>query len=234
MRTLRLLGAVSLCVWLGAGSAAVGGSIIISEIMYNPNSSESDPNDVEWLELYNNGPGVVDVSGWFIQDEDGQTGGLPAATTIGPFEAVVVFPDTQSVADFQAAWGAGYDLYPVSAWAFPTAGGIQNLSNSPSPTNEILTVRDSGGVVIDEANFDDEGDWPSDSPDGPSIYVLPDFLDATSNDNGLNWARSVVGVDGAYGNVVTGDFGGTDVGSPGRLVPVAKGRPTEAARTTVH
>lgn len=208
-------------VWGAAALVAVvvwpvAAEVIISEIMYNPDSSESLPNDVEWVEVYNTGNTPVDISGWFLQDEDGATGGIVGTAILDPQEAAVIIPDDQTILDFQEAWGTGFDIFPVSNWG---SGGLLGLSNSPSSTNEVLTLRDSDGNLVDEVNYDDEGDWPTDSPDGPSIYLLPGALDSVSNDSGLNWARSEVGVDGAYGNNQTGDFNGFDVGSPGVVIP---------------
>ena len=49
-------------------------SVIISEIMYNPNSNEGSSPDyinlVEWVEIYNNGDTTVDITGWGLMDED--------------------------------------------------------------------------------------------------------------------------------------------------------------------
>jgi len=183
------------------------GDVIISEIMYNPASSEANPVDVEWIEIYNNGLASVDLTGWAVQDEDGTSSAF-GAVSIAAGEAIVIIWDAQTIADFQAAWGAGFQIVPV-------ANNLGGLSNSPSGTNEILQLVDSGSNVIDEVNYDDTGDWPGDVPDGPSIYLLPDFPDASSNDSGLSWASSVDGVDGAYNSTITGDFNATDTGSPG-------------------
>ncbi len=189
----------------------VNTSVIISEIMYNPNSDESLPTDVEWVEIYNTGASDVEIGGWFLQDEDGATSGIAGGAVLPAGTSAVLIPSDQSVAGFQQAWGTGFDVYPLDQWST----GLSNLANSPSSTNEILTLRDAGGAVIDEVNYDDENGWPSDSPDGPSIYLLPGQLSAAANDMGANWSRSVVGTHGAVANVPTAAFNGSDVGSPG-------------------
>ena len=74
---------------------------------------------------------------------------------------------------------------------------------------------------MNSVSYDDEGDWPSDRPDGASIYLPADKLDAELNDDGTNWKLSAKGVDGAKKNRVVGDFNGVDIGSPGE-VPVAE------------
>ncbi|BCW98027.1 MAG: hypothetical protein KatS3mg024_0854 [Armatimonadota bacterium] len=190
------------------------GTVMISEIMYNPNSTEAIPVQTEWIEIYNYGTASVDISGWYISDEDGASSvTIPAGTFISPGEAIVLFPSVITVADFQAAWGTGFTAFPMD---FESLFG---LSNSPSPTNEILVLRDALGNAVDTVNYDDAAPWPLDTPDGPSIHVLPGFLNPIANDNGANWARSQVGVNGAFAVSQTLIFNGNDAGSPGVVVP---------------
>jgi hypothetical protein len=206
----------------GTGSGIAWADVVITEIMYNPNSFEpliSNGNMTEWVEIYNAGSAPVDISGWYLSDEDGSSGGLPPGSMLGPKEAAVIHNEVVSSADFQAAWGTGFQNFGVSNWGLP---GLIGLSNSPSPTNEILTLRNASGQTMDVANYDDDPPWPSDVPDGPSIYVLPrpPCSIGTANDDGANWARSAVGVDLGRANVVVGPFNGNDVGSPGSVVVV--------------
>jgi len=213
-------------------------SVMISEIMYNPLSSEGSSPDyinlVEFVEIYNYGASAVDISGWMLMDEDPvetwlTTGPIPAGTSIAPGEAVVLIPgpDTlggtspgQTVAGFQAAWGtAASQVYPLDNWG----DGLNSLSNSPSATSEILTLVDATGTAVDVVNYDDSyptaNDWPNPYPGGPSIYVNCDALDSVSNDLGINWSLSVVGTDGAIDVTMVGAFDGADIGSPGVVCP---------------
>lgn len=201
-------------------ATADSGQVLISEIMYNPASYEGginpgDPkNQTEWIELYNPTEQAVSLSGWYLQDEDGKTQPLPDSASIGPGEAIVLIPGTQTVADFQEAWGKGFQIFPLKGWA-EGEDSLSNLSNSPSSTNEILTVRDADGELIDEVNYDDEGYWPSDRPHGPSIMLKPNALTNVKNDSGENWARSEPGKHGAKNAKKTEDYSNKDVGSPG-------------------
>ena len=220
MRRIVLLGfAAVMCV----GAIPVIGRVLISEIMYNPDSYEggigkSAPlNQSEWVELYNAGDEAVSLAGFYLQDEDGQTSPLPDSAAIEPGQAIVLIPSTQSVADFRAAWGKGFDVYRLDGWT-GDKDSLSNLANSPSSSNEVLTLRNADEDVIDEVNYDDEGDWPSDSPDGPSITLNPDALTAEKNDTGSNWSRSEKGKLGAKHAKETDDYSKKDVGSPGRVV----------------
>jgi hypothetical protein len=208
---------ISIVMVLSALSAPVpvDAQVLITEIMYNPASSERFPNDVEWVEIYNAGDEAVNVGGCCLADEDGRTAPLPADVKLGPRQALVLVPGMQTPEHFHAAWGPEIVVVPLGQWGLP---GKFNLSNDPSPQNEILTLRDAANTVVDEVNFDDEGDWPSDVPPGPSIYLLPGKLNAQDNDAGTSWARSAAGKDGGRTNRLTGEFDGVDTGSPGVVV----------------
>ena len=84
--------------------AASFGEVIISEIMYNPASKEQpgafapggetqrQPNRVEWVEIYNSSDAAVELAGYKLADEDGETSTLPAGATLLPRQAAVIIP----------------------------------------------------------------------------------------------------------------------------------------------
>lgn len=184
--------------------------VLITEIMYNPASDERPPAQTEWVEIYNPGQAAVSLEGWYLADEDGRTAAIAAGVELSPGEAAVLIPAAQSVEDFRAAWGGQFQVIPLEKWA--------SLANSPSPQNEILTLRRSDDSVADEVNFDDSAPWPKDTPQGPSIYLIPGAIDAAANDEGGNWRRSEAGVHGAYAATQTPEYSDRDIGSPGTVV----------------
>jgi len=218
---------LAVCVAVAPLAAA---QVLITEIMYNPDSYEGtfptkdgpgQPMRTEWVEAHNTGETPVDISGWHLADEDGQTTGVPGGSTIAPGQTIVFIPADCEVKEFQQAWGEGFTVYQLGRWG---REGLNNLGNSPAADKEILELRDAEGEVVDQVNYDDEGDWPRDTPDGPSIYLLPDGFDPAANDLPANWVRSVVGTHGARENKKTEHFSGTDTGSPG-TVPTTVAEP---------
>lgn len=216
------LSAALFTVLMLASATAVSGQVIISEIMYNPASYEggigpdAPPNQTEWVELYNTGEEEVSLAGWYLKDEDGQTDPLPTSAKIGPGEAVVLIPGVQSVTDYREAWGKGFQVFKVKGWA-QGKNPLSNLANSPSPSNEVLTLCNKKDQVVDEVNYDDEDGWPSDSPHGASIVLVPGKIDAASNDSGSSWARSEKGKLGAQHASKTKEYSDKDIGSPGKV-----------------
>ncbi|QQE10614.1 lamin tail domain-containing protein [Planctomycetota bacterium] len=186
--------------------------VIFTELMYNPASKEKVPAKTEWLELYNTGTEPVSLAGYYLADEDGKTEAFPEDLEIKPNQAIVFIPGDQTVEKFKEAWKCDAPVIPVKKW---NNGGMKGLANNPTDTNEILTLCDSSGQVIDRLNYDDNRPWPSDSKQGPSIYLALDKLSSTENDNGENWHKSKLGTNGAINNKITADYDKTDTGSPG-------------------
>lgn len=181
-------------------------NLVITEIMYNPASDESFPGVAEWVEIYNAGAGSVDLAGYKLDDEDSFDWGTLSGTLDPGGIAVVYDADFTDEATFRSEWGV-----PAGALVIGTTWG--GLSNGPSASNEVLVLLDNLGRLVDEANFDDSGDWPSDNGTS-SIALLSTALDKASNDVGTNWFLS-----GAESSNPTGPtFSATDVGSPGEII----------------
>lgn len=181
--------------------------LVISEIMYNPHTSQSG-NSPEWIEIANIGGSTADLEGWLFDDEDeADWGEFPGGTLLEPGQVAVFFDTTFiSEANFRSEWSVPNNALVIGiSWA--------GLADSPSPTNEILELKDNGGSQVDLVNYDDTSPWPSDSTSDSSIY-----LSSLTTDNkvGSNWAKSLIGVNGAINPSGT-SFSTDDVGSPGIL-----------------
>lgn len=178
-------------------------TVTISEIMYNPSSDEPD---AEWVEIVNLGPGSVDISGWWLDDEDtSDWGAIPQGTSpLAVGEIAILHNQSISAATFRDRWSL-----PNEARVIPVRWA--SLANSPSAGNEMLELRDARGGRQDYVNFDDDGViWPADN-NASSIY-LPDVR--RDNDNGNHWSLSTPGIDGAIHP--SGDpFHTADIASPG-------------------
>jgi hypothetical protein len=125
---------------------------------------------------------------------------------IGPQQALIV---TGDAASFDLEWGAGMNRIQVS--------GFPVLANSPSSTNETAAIRNGSGVVQDAVNIDQNfaaasNAWPKiNGDDGQSIFLLPQGLSASGNNDGDNWKPSMWGVYNAQFRTADGE----NHGSPG-------------------
>ncbi len=198
----------------------------------------------EFVEITNISANPVDISGWYLRDEDGYTDVVPNGTVLQPNEAAILYQgdvqdgsvqfiwesNAQAQQAFYDAWGCGYQVIPLRGWSvdidrLPGSNDLANLANGPSEGNEILTLRDASGGLVDLVNFDDDGIvWPFDGTGDPvfeafSIYLLPGSYDGEANDSGFNWAASFVPFDQARNNTVTDIFNasGMTAASPGAV-----------------
>ena len=136
---------------------------VINELHYN---NDINTTFNEFVEIYNPGPGEVDLSGWQL------TGGIEftfEAGTMLPEDGYLVIGERPST--IQA-------IYGVSALG-PYEGGL-------SGEGETIDLVDEMGERIDRVNYDGGPAFPD--PNGASM-TLGGGNDATTNDDGANWCE---------------------------------------------
>ncbi|HNO77622.1 MAG TPA: lamin tail domain-containing protein [Phycisphaerae bacterium] len=201
------------------------GDVVITEIMYNPDSVENNPSEAEWVEIYNNTDSPIDLAGWYLADDVTRSGDFPSYI-LGARSAVVAIPFVADEAEYAEAWGSQY--LHITSNGDTGNGGIagSNLSNG----GESLRIVKPGGAtaLVTDAVFFKSGfvdpQWPRLSPDGPSIYMLPSGpYEALANDDPFAWDKSINGSDGAALVELTTLYNGDDIGSPGYLHGIFQG-----------
>jgi hypothetical protein len=168
---MRLVMALATVILLAAGAALAANELIVSEIMYN--SVES--TDVEWIEFYNNSGAPLDLTGWWVVDDD------PAGHSHIPLSGVVPTGGIMVLAGTEALFTAKYpgvtNLFPVF---FQTYAVEWSLGNSGDSVN----VFNASDELVFTVTFDDAAPWPT-APDGtgPSLLLATndcaDFSSAT-------------------------------------------------------
>jgi len=146
-------------------STSLRADIIINEIHFDP---EPNTEEVEFIELHNNGASAEDVSGW--QFTAGIAFTLPSNTSIAAGGYLVICENPTA---FQAKFG-GSALGP---W-------IGKLSNN----GETLTLKNPLGITIDTVDYGIGFPWPLGSRGtGSSMELIDPSLD---NDLGGSWRTS--------------------------------------------
>ena len=196
------------------GSIAGPPQLVITEIMYNPSSSE---DNWEWVEVYNSGATSVDMTGFVIDDSNSvshSAANISGGTIPAGQSAILFNADDVDAVDFLAAWGS-VDLIPVSNWS---AMALNNGGDTVGIWSDFASYsgdHQSQLNVIDNVNFDDSSPWPVD--DGSASIYLTDLT--ADNDNGANWALSTDGgvtpLYTGYTSTSEGGNSGNDVASPG-------------------
>jgi hypothetical protein len=151
--------------------------IIITEIMYNTPST-----DDEWIELYNNNGASIDISNWTIEYNSGTIFTFPGSTTITDGDYITI-----------ALGSNGDGTYNNDNPFTPDFSSVADPIASTSDTNTLgntsgtITVKNSGGITIDEVAYDD-GDASSTDGSGPSYEIIDVTLDNSATNS--NWQAS--------------------------------------------
>ncbi len=141
--------------------------LVISKIHYHPMDWWGiDGERLEFIEITNNGPNEVDLTGIYFR-ELGISYGFPNGSSIAPFEAILLCSDS-------IAFVERYEMTPFGQYT-------RHLSNK----DENLVLADAWGNIIDEVHYFDDDPWPWQA-DGEGPYLELKDLDS---DNSLaeNW-----------------------------------------------
>ncbi|RME05915.1 MAG: lamin tail domain-containing protein [Deltaproteobacteria bacterium] len=176
----------------GEGDACEApGSVVINEIMYNPQTAVDTVG--EWIELHNTGGLPIDITGWQIRDS--LTINL---TTIGSEENPAII-DCKGF--FLLARNSVPDVnggLPEVDWVFDFA-----LNNDVGDSVVLFKPGQGEPILVDRVDYNDDESWPfclDPDPDldrGLSIELADPMLD---NNDGANWHC-------ASENYGAGDFG---------------------------
>ena len=179
--------------------------VSISEILYD-NRGE----DIEWVELHNTGSAPIDISGWYLTDDDvypAQGEGkvlFPQGTILGASEYVIV-----------NIWGRP----DFNSWLFPPSVRIitpivlETGALSNGGDNLALYDAANGGALVDGSLF---ADFPDLCTGGESLEKIDgDFPWGNSERILYNFRKAVVQFGFTTGTGSTGNPL-SEKGSPGR------------------
>ncbi|MEM8485273.1 MAG: lamin tail domain-containing protein [Bacteroidota bacterium] len=203
-------------------SVASAPVLMFSEIFYDTPGTDADE---EWVELYNNGTGAVDLAGWSLVDNngDGFTYTFPESHVM---QAGTYFTVANDANAFVALYGYGADLYD----------NIPPLNNS----GDALLLRNPADEVMDEVAWEGGASkgvpalWNSDlEPNarrGESLVRASFALDTDSFEDWIiatgNGSPQVQGTGVEFHTV------GTDTGLPQRVASLDQNYPNPVANQT--
>lgn len=151
------LGSFSAC------SSPAGPPLVISKIMFHPDTSVEFPesDEQEFIEITNNSNQTADLTGVYFAGT-GLVYQFPPGFKIGPDSQVIL---AANVAVFRSKYGF-----------FPDGRFSRHLSNK----GQDLVLCDGFGDVIDHVNYSDTVPWPE--ADGNGYYLRLNNLDSDNND----------------------------------------------------
>lgn len=210
-----------LLVVVAVSSLAAAPKPVITEIMYDPASPESEDRQTEWVEIYNAGDAPANLQGW--QLTSGTTADPHAARQKYVFRRdVTIPPHAYLVVGVGSA--SSYDGYGL-----PTFGVYCDEARYAWFTNggDSVALRDAKKNVIDEVVYANESPWPIVRNGGSIQFVCPPGEDPQkANDDGKNWVAS--GASNAQ------EFKGHGRGTPGappKVAPTTQSVADSAAAT---
>jgi hypothetical protein len=202
-----------------AGPALPG--LRITEVMYDPASPESD---WEWVEVYNNTGAAINFAAQkhVLHDDDGAdftAANIDEGSLAQGAVGVLFNASANSLANMQAAWGAGINFIPVKTWSQSLSNEGDTVAIWSSIENYNLDTAGSGRSTAHAAAvvaYDDTAPWPINN-NRSSIFV--GALNANPATGG-SWTRSDPedSLASPTASPVIGtliDHPGGDVGSPG-------------------
>ncbi len=147
--------------------------LVISKIHYHPNSDTFDEDDLEFIEITNNGTTVIDLTGVYF----GGTGlvyQFPIGAAITAGQRIMLANDADT---FEKV----YRIPPFGEFS-------RNLSNS----GRSIELLDAWGYRIDYVNYTDDEPWPTEADGEGSFLELPNLT--SDNNQAQNWIASPIGL----------------------------------------
>jgi len=140
-------------------AATVSGDVVINEFLASNDTTMADQDGEfdDWIELYNTGSETVDLSGYFLSDDDDEPGAwsFPEGTTIDPDGYLIIWADGDEDQDGLHA-------------SFKLSGGGESV---------IFSDRDT--IVLDKVVYSDQEDDVSFGrfPNGTGVFqfMMPTF-----------------------------------------------------------
>jgi len=148
------------------------GELVITEIMQNPNTIGD--SDGEYFEIYNASGTAVDLMSFVIRDNDF---------------------DAHTIASSVVIPAGGYALLARNADDAQNGGlgAAYEYDNFFLGNSGDEVILECNGTIIDAVAYDGGPNFPD--PNGASMNLDPNALDAASNDNGENWCESTSSYD---------------------------------------
>jgi|GEM_PF-1861598 len=164
-------------------AAADTAILVISEIMYNP--PESGTDSLEYIEIYNSGTSVADLTGYMLGGVNYTFGSV----TLNAGEYLVVAKDAAAINNV-------FGYANALEW---TSGGLTN-------GGETILLLNAAGDTVDIVTYNDASPWPSAANGQGSSLALCNKTE--DNNDGNNWQASNDSTSSIINGILT-------LGSPG-------------------
>ncbi len=187
--------AVGLLVLLTAAVLAGDADIVISEVMFN--AHYEDPNQGEWVEIYNKGETAVDLTGWQIRDNNKSvtitTAMCPnSSCSIGARECWLI---ATTITNLQTEFNNYTNPLSPTVQTSRTIFLSSIIGNGLSNSSDYIVLINGGGENVDCIS------WAS--PTGTTCISLTYIsngggLDTNLKDESIPGAQSIANIRGLW------------------------------------
>lgn len=174
---MRTALALAIALLLAGAALADTDELVITEIMYNT----PDSPDNEYVEIYNHTAVTVDLTGFYLLDDNDDHDPCMLVGSLAPGEVLVVAGDP-------TLFAAGY---PTVTNVNPNYFNVDDLGWALSNGGELVRLFNASLEIVDAVEYDDVDPWPVEPDgDGPSLELIDVDLD---NALASSWVVTVAG-----------------------------------------
>ena len=176
------------------GDAIPNSGVRINEFMANNSSTinDGDGNSSDWIELYNAGPGPVDLGGWYLTDSSSNLNKweFPSGTTLAEDAYLIVFASGQNIDDYVDGSG-----YMHTNFKLTTGGEYLALvmPDGTTPKSEFTPSYPGQFSDISYGTYADGGSTTNLIASSNAEVLIPD-----NGTLGLTWTASGFTPDGSW------------------------------------
>ncbi|MDG1670976.1 MAG: lamin tail domain-containing protein [Akkermansiaceae bacterium] len=200
------------------GDAIPNSGVRINEFMANNSTTfnDGDGNSSDWIELYNAGPGPVDLGGWYLTDSSSNLNKweFPGGTTLAEDAYLIVFASGQNLEDyvdgsgylhtnFKLTTGGEYlalvmpdGTTPKSEFTPSYPGQFSDVSygtySDGGSTTNLIASSDAEVLIPDDGSLGLTWTFPGFTPD--ASWLTPNLGTGVGFDNGSGY-DSYIDVD---------------------------------------
>jgi len=191
------------------GDAIPNSGVRINEFMASNSSTinDGDGDSSDWIELYNAGPGPVDLGGWYLTDSSSNLNKweFPGGTTLAEDAYLIVFASGQNVDDYVDGSG-----YMHTNFKLTTGGEYLALvmPDGTTPKSEFNPSYPGQFSDISYGTFSDGGSSSNLIASSNAEVLIPD-----NGNLGLTWTASGFTPDASWLTPNLGTGVGFDTGS---------------------
>jgi len=113
----------------------------INKVYYDVDSSHGAEGTNEWVEVYNQAPVALDISGWQICDNT-SCDTIPASTPLIPAHGFGIITNSSTTWSY---WNIPSDVVKIALGS--------NIGNGLANDNDMLILKRPDGVAIDQMNY---------------------------------------------------------------------------------